>query len=249
MSPGPTPPAGPERRTALTRPVLLAALAALVAALLFTIAAAHTTPTGQGRFVRGSAGPVAPFTAPAQSPPPTRPPHRVSALTNSLGVIGAVGALLATLVGVAILLWLLGWLVRNVRIARHGGRRSTATPGDDAAEDDLARRIDAAVGAGLAELEQPGRPVADTIIACWLRLAAASAAAGVQPRPSDTPEETITRLGLTAGVPAKPLVALAELYREARFSRHPIGPAQAEAARAALTQILARLRQDADAPH
>ena len=60
-------------------------------------------------------------------------------------------------------------------------------------------------------------------------------------------QETITRLGISAGVPAKPLVALAELYREARFSRHAMGPEQADKARAALKFILLEMRST-DAP-
>jgi hypothetical protein len=233
-----------------TRPVLLAALGALVAALLFAIAGAHTAPTGSAPTVTGSlpAGGGLPG-APQSAPPTTKPPRKVSSLTNALGTVGVVAAVLATLIGIGVLLRLLWWVLTSIRIRRRRRGRARVSETDHAAtDDDLGQRIDQAVGAGLAELEQPGRPVSDAIIACWLRLAAASAEAGVEPRASDTPEEMITRLGITAGVPARPLLALAELYREARFSRHAMGPEHAQAARAALTVILDALRRTSHAP-
>ena len=48
------------------------------------------------------------------------------------------------------------------------------------------------------------------------------------------------------GVRAEPLRRLADLYREARFSRHRMTEADADAAREALTGILDDLRQGSD---
>ena len=53
-------------------------------------------------------------------------------------------------------------------------------------------------------------------------------AAGVEPVPSDTAEEAIDRVFAARTVRAAPLRTLADLYREARFSRHPMGAADAE---------------------
>ena len=60
---------------------------------------------------------------------------------------------------------------------------------------------------------------------------------------ADTPEEAVGRMLGAGGVRAEPLRRLADLYREARFSRHRMTETDVDAARAALTGILDDLRQ------
>jgi hypothetical protein len=111
-------------------------------------------------------------------------------------------------------------------------------------EPPAAERAAAAVVADAAEqraLLARGSP-RDAIVACWLRLEATVASAGVDHLVSDTSTELTERVLASATVDRAALGALAALYREARFSRHPMGEAQREAAVAALDAVHAGLR-------
>jgi hypothetical protein len=66
-------------------------------------------------------------------------------------------------------------------------------------------------------------------------------AAGVEPRQSDTPDEFVRRVLESAQVRPAPLRELAELYREARFSAHPMTETDRAAARTALRAVGADL--------
>ena len=100
----------------------------------------------------------------------------------------------------------------------------------------VAQRLADAAAEGLDELAAEG-PVADVIIACWQRLRAAAAEAGVPPVASDTPAEAIARVlraGAVSDAAARPLATLAGLYREARFSEHEMSRGDVWVARQAL---------------
>ena len=88
----------------------------------------------------------------------------------------------------------------------------------------------------------------NAIVACWLRLEAAAAAAGVEPRPSDTAEEATTRILAERSVDPLAALRLAELYREARFSSHVMDEDARGAAIACLEAIHDGLRREASAP-
>ena len=72
------------------------------------------------------------------------------------------------------------------------------------------------------------------VIACWVRLEAAAAAAGTERSPGDTSTELVSRLLARHSVSEAVLSALAEVYREARFARHEVDQATREQARTAL---------------
>lgn len=79
------------------------------------------------------------------------------------------------------------------------------------------------------------------IVACFAAMERALAARGADhaPRLADTPEEVLQRgRGL---LPDEPAGTLLRLFREARFSTHPMHEADREAADGALTRILAAL--------
>jgi hypothetical protein len=82
----------------------------------------------------------------------------------------------------------------------------------------------------------------DGIIRCWLRLEEAVARAGVVRAPSETSAELTVRVLRTLDVDPRAVASLARLYREARFSRHPLGEDSRVAARAALTRLHRDLR-------
>lgn len=83
---------------------------------------------------------------------------------------------------------------------------------------------------------------ADAIIGCWVRLERVAADAGTARRPAETAGDLTARVLAAHQVTPDTLRRLADLYREARFSRHTLGGAQREAARAALEQVRAELR-------
>ena len=64
--------------------------------------------------------------------------------------------------------------------------------------------------------------VRNGVVACWVVLEEAAAEAGVARRPAETPTEFVVRFLHTLDVDPRPVAALAELYREARFSSHPM---------------------------
>ncbi|HEY6533646.1 MAG TPA: DUF4129 domain-containing protein [Acidimicrobiales bacterium] len=86
------------------------------------------------------------------------------------------------------------------------------------------------------ELLQQGEPRA-AIVACWLRLESAVASAGVVHHRSDTSTELTERVLAEASVDRHAIRALAALYREARFSTHPMGEPDRAAALAALDAV------------
>lgn len=80
---------------------------------------------------------------------------------------------------------------------------------------------------------QEGSPH-NAIVACWLRLEEAAAEAGVERGPAETSAEFTTRVLGSLAVDAAMINSFADLYREARFSRHEVGEPARRAAVAAL---------------
>jgi hypothetical protein len=233
---------GPGRSPRL---VVAGLFAGAVAALLLVIAGAHVRPSGHARTVVGThhIGSGRVRNLPTPSAAPSRPSLRPSAASDVAGIVAATAGLLLLVVGLVILVRLILAMLRW-RVRKRGPTRA-AEPAELAPED-LVEHIGAAVDEALDELSGD-RPVSDAIILCWQRLEGAAEDAGIVPVASDTPEEAIDRVFAAARVRLEPLRSLAALYREARFSRHALGQAQIEAARAALTAILDDLRLDSRA--
>ena len=226
------------RRSALA--VAALALAAVAAATLM-IAGAHIRPGGHGHVPSG-AQQAAPTYAITQATVSPAPKHKPSTVTDVAGLFLYVLGLLAVGFALVVLVAVLRAVVNRRWLSRARHRAPPAEPPD--AADDLAVRLRAAVDEAIDEIGST-RPVRDSIIACWLRLEDASRAAGVEQVPSDTSEEAIQRVFAARTVRAEPLELLADLYREARFSRHAMGAAHADAARSALGEIVADLGRDA----
>lgn len=222
----------PGRRPAL----VVAALAAVaVAAVVVLVAAAHVTPVGHGHA--GRAHDAVPTYVLTQQPTPSvsaRPHEQRNASVTPLAVVFLLAGLLATLAGVLIIVWLIRTALRRRSLP---GRVRFGDPGPEPSTLVVAQQVGSAVDRALSELAAGG-PVDDAIIRCWLRLEEEAAAAGVDRNPSDTPEEAIERVFAAGRVRADQLRTLAALYREARFSRHPMSQADAERARVALSSIV-----------
>jgi hypothetical protein len=223
-------------------------LVIVVAALVVSIAAAHVRPTGHAHSSGGElrTPPRITLSLPSQSVPPD---HKLKP-NAATGVLAALLFAAGVAVIAGILLFVLRALynlLRSLRAALRRRRRKTQVVATGMAPADLARQMSDAVDDALEELNAD-RPVSDSIIRCWQRLQTAAADAGVRPELSDTPDEAIRRIFFATEVSGTPLRTLAELYREARFSQHTMGPQNADTARAALNAIFVDLRTDAPEP-
>ncbi|HQR27809.1 MAG TPA: DUF4129 domain-containing protein [Nocardioides sp.] len=104
---------------------------------------------------------------------------------------------------------------------------------DDRARLSRALAVDAA---GQRDLLEEGAP-RNAIVACWHRFEQQAALAGVRRRPAETSSEfTLRVLDLVDADPAA-VTTLAGLYREARFSGHPMGEDHRRRALAALDAV------------
>lgn len=181
-------------------------------------------------------------------PVPSQPPANLSnpskPQTVGFDVARYIGwALLAVIA--AALLYAIYRTVRYllVLLARRRARESRERSGDNDvtfAPDDVAAAMGEAVDRVLREI-QTGVP-RDAIVACWVRLEEAAAGCGVVRDPAETPAELATRVLGTRDVDRQALSRLADLYREARFSLHPMTNADRAAARDALQQLASDLR-------
>jgi hypothetical protein len=83
--------------------------------------------------------------------------------------------------------------------------------------------------------------VRNGIVACWVVLEEAAAEAGVARLPAETPTEFVVRFLHALDVDPRPVAGLAELYREARFSTHPMDEDARTRAHQALGAVLDEL--------
>jgi len=131
-----------------------------------------------------------------------------------------------------------------VAVVRGAGRRRAGLPGGEAvAGRPSDEEVIAALDAGLADLSDVDRDPRRAVIACWLRLEEAAAAAGMPRQVGDTPTDLVLRLlgGGGHAVSADVLAGFAELYRAARYSTHTVDEAMRRQAVTALHRLRAEL--------
>jgi Domain of unknown function (DUF4129) len=120
-------------------------------------------------------------------------------------------------------------------------RRPAAPPPPQLEADPDAEPLAAALAAGARALHSDPDPRA-AIIGCYAAMERSLADAGLPPRMADTPAEVLSRATASGLVrPAAP-ATLTGLFRQARYSSHPM----AEADRAAAIEALAQVRADLD---
>jgi hypothetical protein len=151
------------------------------------------------------------------------------------------GLLIAVLVA-AVLLSI--WWSRRARLRSESGTGDFAA--DDSEDPEDPEDLREALGSGRAAL----RTVDDAraaIIACYVAMEKSLAERGAAQKVADTPDELLaraTRSGLVRGSASARLTAL---FYEARFSSHPLGRGQRDAARDALEELAAALAEPAEA--
>jgi hypothetical protein len=186
---------------------------------------------------------------PTLGPQPTLPPEALEGVAW-LGWLPAVllAALLAGLAAVLVVLvraWLLPLLTARSWVRRRAlpvVRTAAAGPAGAGAE------VAAAVDAGLTDLDDADLDPRRAVIACWVRLERAAAAAGTPRQAGDAPTDLVTRLLSGHAVSPDLLAGLADLYRRARYARHAVDADMRATARTALGRLQAELADPAAAP-
>jgi hypothetical protein len=170
---------------------------------------------------------------------------RAEAEKLSSGIAGAEQPLFVTIMTwafkVALALVVLAVLVAAARALREWWR-TRETAADEVPAGSL---VPEAVLRGAAEGEQllaTGTP-ANAVIAAWMVLESSVRSAGIREDASLTSTELVTTVLRSYSVERAALDSLAELYREARFSAHPVGEDMRTRAREALQQVQTDLRQ------
>ena len=154
-------------------------------------------------------------------------------------VIAAI-QLIAAGLGLWVVYLILRYAWRNMpRMSSRSVPRQTlhALP---ALPDDLVQSAEARLA-----LLRDGEP-RNAIVACWVDLEDSASAAGLPRHPAETSAEYTIRVLHTWDVAPAALGGLAELYREARYSRHPVTEAHRALAIEKLTVVHADLRRVAD---
>ncbi len=151
-----------------------------------------------------------------------------------------IGDLLAwaVVIGAVVLLFLLAR-----RAWQHRWRRPPAPPETDAdvlPEVRVSRTLSEDAQAQLAAIADG--EVRNAIVACWVRLEETIGAAGLPSRPHETSGEYVVRVLHRLDLDPRAVGRLAALYREARFSEHPLGEDARRDAREALERLHEELR-------
>jgi hypothetical protein len=153
----------------------------------------------------------------------------------------------AVVIGVALIAVLLGVMVfylgRDLTRRRRKGRMPPALARPGATADEVVAALDA----GLDDLSDADRDPRRAVIACWLRLEQAAAAAGTPRQAADTPTDLVTRLLSGHHVSADVLAGFANVYREARYATHTVDERMRGQARAALQRLRGELTAEVPA--
>ncbi|MFY4721141.1 DUF4129 domain-containing protein [Streptomyces sp. LaBMicrA B280] len=156
-------------------------------------------------------------------------------LTPILLGLGIV--LVVVLVVIVVVVGLYLWRVR----ARPPVPEAPAALGDER------ERLTRAVDSGRRALLD-GTDARAAVIACYASMEESLAASGVARRASDSPQDLLERAA-AGGLPARAaVVELTALFREARYSTHPMDDGHRDRAAAALAEIADGLRARASGP-
>src|SRR5688572_23272942 len=235
------------------RATVSAVAAVLGAALLVVVLvtwAASIGPDGvlEGRGLeaqRSSESPTEPPTPSASDAPRTDPERIADRAAGEPNRWIRTLAFLVELATLCLVLFLLFRFARWLREAYDARRRRDERPHEVAFDvietPGLVRREmlhDAEAQRRVLLAGAPG----NAIVECWHRFETQAAAAGLSRRPWETSSEFTLRLLDLAAADHRAVSRLAELYREARFSEHPMTEAHRAAAREALAVIHDGLR-------
>ncbi len=168
----------------------------------------------------------------ARSPAPTATP----ATPHTSGHGGAGGALIVLAVGAALVAMTIGGYV----IARALRRRQYVELDSEQPPDEPTADALRSAAAALATSADPR----SAILACYRAMEQRLADAGTARRVADTPEELLDRAALSGLLLPEAAQQLAALFREARFSTHPMTEAHRAEAQSALGAVAQSVGRD-----
>jgi hypothetical protein len=216
-------------------------LAAVVALLFLTALAATRSAPQLDQIARNDPGPTKSPMVPTQ--PSATPagggnsvPEAARGLPEWVGTVALIGLGVVALIVIALAVYA---LLRDQarRQARKKGRVGKLAKHQPRTNEDLVAALDA----GLEELSDTDRDPRRAVIACWVRLEQAAAAAGTPRHPGDSPTDLVGRLLNEQQVDARVLAALLEVYRQARYATHTVDDQMRRQARSALERLRADL--------
>ncbi len=145
-----------------------------------------------------------------------------------------------TLLMIAAVLAAVALVSRRRTLLRLVGDRDATTVTDESANESDAEDLSSAVTAAEAELARPG-DARSAIVAAYAAMAAQLASGlarrGRPASDADTPTELLDRAAGSGLVDGAAAGTLTQLFREARFSRHPMGEPERRSAEQALAQV------------
>ncbi|HEX6684958.1 MAG TPA: DUF4129 domain-containing protein [Candidatus Limnocylindrales bacterium] len=204
---------------------LLTAAGAAASMTQLPLTRADQGPLGTGGQLEQRDRPPPPSRGPSDASPDTAVPQWVMPSLIVIGIIIAI-VLLGAVFGAA---------VRTGRRFRRRSLRVRAPAKPDGA--DVDDQVVAALDAGLQQLDESDADPRRAVIACWVRLEKAAAAAGTPRLAGDTPTDLVLRLlgghSLSEGL----LTRFADVYRKARYASHRVDEGMREQAKAALGQL------------
>jgi hypothetical protein len=216
---------------------------ATVLGLLFLAALAATRSEPQLERISPEAEPT--NDAPPLLPPAPEataagqtPPGAAEPATGLPDWVGTAALVVLSVAG-AVLVALVVWAIVRDQARRRNRRAGPRVPVRQ--EPRTAEDLVAALDAGLEELSDSDRDPRRAVIACWVRLEQAAAAAGTPRHPGDSPTDLVGRLLREQQVDAGVLAALLEVYRQARYATHTVDDQMRFQARSALQRLRADL--------
>ncbi|MFG3046004.1 DUF4129 domain-containing protein [Streptomyces sp. NPDC048241] len=185
-----------------------------------------------------------PLPSPRQDPGPTPSPAQHSGHADHSMHFGSTRILL----GLGITLLVVGVMIAGLRLWRYLTRpQASEAPATYATLGDEQERLAQAVDSGRRALLD-GTDARAAVIACYAAMEESLADSGVTRRASDSSQDLLERAvagGLPTGAAA---AALTALFREARYSTHPMDGSHRDRAAEALAEIADGLRSRTSEP-
>ncbi|MEU7305569.1 DUF4129 domain-containing protein [Streptomyces sp. NPDC007206] len=185
-----------------------------------------------------------PLPSPSQEPVPALPPARHAGHAGH----GIHSGLTRIVLGLGIALLVVVVVIAGLHLWRYLTRPpAPEAPATCATPRDERERLVKAVDSGRRAL-LGGNDARAAVIVCYAAMEESLAASGVARRASDSPQDLLER-AVAGGLPAgAAVVALTALFREARYSTHPMDGGHRDRAAAALAEIADGLHARASGP-
>lgn len=231
-----------EARARAVAGLLALLLAALVAATFDGAGLPDGIPLPQRADTAEPEQTAEPGEEPAVPPGEAQPPRAGQPSLLPVWVRSAVRALILLALFGAVLALLLSVRFVILRRRLRGDAKLRSSPAVLATQEiePDPDEVATALADSLAGLDA-GSP-RNAVVACWIRLEDLATSRGLPRQPADTPSEFVARALEAYALDASALERLADLYREARFSVHPLTEAHRAEARTCLERLAVGVR-------